>query len=220
MSITQHGAMVFIGWYTYDQAGAPTWYSMSSCPIQGNACTGDIYTISGGKSFVTPWDETAKVITKAGDGILAMVNDNTGVFNFTINGVSGSKSIVRSVFATGPTLPDPDFSDLWWSPGESGWGVALTQQHETIVAALFGYNETGDPVWYVASNCQISGTKCSGDLYRTADGINPFEKWNGDNLVLNQVGFVEFVFADSTNGVMNLFIDGRSGTKAITRLLF
>jgi hypothetical protein len=220
VSVTQHAAMVFISWYTYDQTGTPIWYTISSCPILVNACTGDIYEISGGKSFVTPWDDSAKVITKAGTGILSMLNEHTGVFSFTVNGLSGSKSITRSVFTTGSTLPDPDFSDLWWTPGESGWGVALTQQHETIFATLFGYDEAGDPIWYFASNCKVSGTSCSGDLYKTAGGINPFETWDGANLALSKVGFVEFAFADSTNGVMNLFIDGVSGTKVITRLLF
>jgi|GEM_PF-5941251 len=48
MSITQLDAMAFLAWYTYDSIGQPTWFVMSSCPLVGNGCTGDIYSVVGG----------------------------------------------------------------------------------------------------------------------------------------------------------------------------
>jgi hypothetical protein len=220
ISITQHAAMVFAAWFTYDQSGAPIWYVMSSCPILGNACTGDLYSVTGGKSFVNPWDGSAKIITKVGTGILAFTNENTGVFNYSINGVAGSKSITRQMFATGSTPPSPDYSDLWWNQNESGWGVALSQQYGTIFAAMFGYDSIGNPIWYVASDCQVSTKGCAGELYQVTGGTRPTIAWVKTGLVVTKVGFVDFVFSDSKNGTMNFFINGVAGTKAITRQLF
>ncbi|MDP4028637.1 MAG: fibronectin type III domain-containing protein [Gallionella sp.] len=220
MSVTQHGAMIFMGWYAYDASGASTWYVMPSCPILGNACTGEIYSVSGGSSFITPWDGSAKAVTPAGTGILTFNNANAGTFNYSMDGTSGLISIARQVFATGLTAPVPDFSDLWWNPDESGWGVSLTQQYGTIFAVAYGYDANGKPIWYVASDCRVDGNYCSGSLYQVKGGTVPTTTWDGTNLVVTTVGFIEFVFDDASNGTMNYFINGVAGTKVITRQLF
>lgn len=220
MSVTQHGAMIFMGWYAYDASGASIWYVMPSCPILGNACTGEIYSVSGGSSFVTPWDGSAKVVTPVGIGILTFNNANAGTFNYSMNGTSGLISIARQVFATGLTAPVPDFSDLWWNPDESGWGVSLTQQYGVIFAVVYGYDANGKPIWYVASDCRIDGNYCSGSLYQVKGGTVPTTAWDGTNLVVTTVGFIEFVFGDASNGTMNYFINGAAGTKVITRQSF
>ena len=220
MSIIQHDTTNFVGWFTYDASGAPTWYVMSSCPIIGNACSGDIYAVKRGTSFVTTWDASSfSLPIKVGTGILTFVNASTGVFNFSIDGVLSSKSITRQIFAAGSVLPATDYSDLWWNPSESGWGVSISQQYGTIFATMFGYDDTGKPIWYVASNCAVYGNSCSGELYQVASGTPPTTTWMGIGGV-SKVGFIELVFTDSANGSMNYFINGVPGSKAITRQLF
>ncbi|CAN5165613.1 hypothetical protein BH11PSE11_BH11PSE11_18100 [soil metagenome] len=220
VSVNQHGSTIFAAWFTYDQAGAPVWYVMSSCPILGNACTGDLYAVSGGTSLTSPWNASRKSVTKVGTGILTFANANTGVFNFSINGVPGSKFIVRQMFGSGTTAPTPDYSDLWWNPNESGWGVTLSQQYGVMFAAIFSFDAIGNPVWYVVSNCVVSEVGCSGDLYRVVGGSRPTIEWNGTNLAVDKVGFIDFLFSDSSNGRMNFFIDGLSNTKLIMRQSF
>jgi hypothetical protein len=220
MSVTQHGPMIFVAWYTYDPFGSPTWYVMSSCPILANACTGDIYAVTGGKSFVTPWQGSSIVETKVGVGILSFVNANTGVFNYSINGVTSLKYITRQVFTTGLVAPNPDYSDLWWNPAESGWGVSITQQYGTMFAVMFGYDFFGNPTWYYASNCVVYGNGCSGELYQASGGTMPTAIWDGTNLLETKVGIIEFVFLDGSNGIMNFFINGVPVTKLITRQSF
>lgn len=217
MSITQHAAMIFVGWFSYDTAGAATWYVMPSCPILGNACTGDIYAVSGGQAFVAAWDGSTKVVTKVGTGILVFSNANTGAFNFLINEVAGQKSITRHVFATGATPANPDYSDLWWNENESGWGVSITQQYGTIFATLFGYDSAGNPSWYIASDCRVFASGCGGDLYRVSGGSAATAAWNGSGLLVTKIGFVDFAFGSNTSGTMNFFIDGVAGSKAISR---
>lgn len=66
-----------------------------------------------------------------------------------------------------------DYSDLWWNPQESGWGVNIVQQGETAFVTLFVYGPDGRPTWYVASNTQVFAEDASGNpafrgmLYKT-----------------------------------------------------
>lgn len=218
MSLTQQGTTVFVAWYTYDSNGKPVWYVMSSCPVVSNSCTGDIYDVKGGTPLALPWNGSGKAVTKAGTGTLTFTDNDTGTFNYSVNGVSGTKNIARQVFATGTSQPTTDYSALWWNENESGWGVALTQQYETIFATLYSYDASGNPVWYVASSCPLSGNGCTGDLYQVTGGSAPTMAWSA-TLAVTKVGTVSFVLNDSCTGTMTYTINGVTTTKAITNQL-
>lgn len=218
MSLTQQGTTVFVAWYTYDPTGKPTWFVMSSCPVVGNGCTGDIYEVKGGTPLELPWNGSGKVVTKAGTGTLAFTDNDTGTFNYSVNGVSGTRNITRQMFATGTSQPTTDYSALWWNENESGWGVALTQQYETIFATLYSYDASGNPVWYVASSCPLSGSGCTGDLYQVSGGSAPTVAWSANPAVM-KIGTVSIALNDSCTGAMTYTINGVTTTKAITNQL-
>lgn len=67
------------------------------------------------------------------------------------------------------------FSDLWYSPQESGWGMNVVQQGEIAFITLFVYGRDGSPGWYVAPDAHVvsiaaaSGLpRFAGTLYRTS----------------------------------------------------
>jgi len=64
-----------------------------------------------------------------GLGTLTFDDANHGKFAFTLNGVSASKTIERQFFSNGTAQFSVDYTDLWWNQNESGWGIALTQDH-------------------------------------------------------------------------------------------
>ena len=109
---------------------------------------------------------------------------------------------------------------LWWNQDESGWGMSLTQSGSIVFVAWYTYDASGNPVWYVASNCAMSGNGCSGDLYQVTGGSMPTVTWNGANKVVATVGSVSFAFSDSSTGTMSYTINGVAGSKAITRQAF
>ena len=220
MSLTQRDSMAFLAWYTYDSIGQPTWFVISSCPLVGNGCTGDIYNVIGGTPLGVPWNGIGKVVTKAGTGTLAFSDNNTGTFNYSVNGVNGTKQVTRQMFATGSVQPSVDYSALWWNESESGWGVAITQQYGMIFATMYTYDASGKPVWYVASSCPLSGNNCSGDLYQVTGGSAPTVTWNDATKVVTKVGTVNFAFQNSSAGTLTYTINGVSGTKLISRQLF
>lgn len=46
-------------------------------------------------------------------------------------------------------VPDP--TGLWYVPTESGWGLSIQQQGDTLFVVLYVHDETSRPAWYVAS---------------------------------------------------------------------
>lgn len=223
MSITQHGNMIFAVPYTYDSTGQPTWFAMSSCPILTvGSCTGDIYEVTGGSSPAVSWNGAGKVVSSVGTGTLTFDDDNHGRFAYILNGVSGSKSIERQYFSNGTPQFAIDYTDLWWNAGESGWGVALTQDHGMIFAAWYAYNDKGEAIWFIASSCPLSsnhssGNGCSGDLYQVTGGSPLTATWDGSNKAITKVGSVTFIFFNANNGLMSYTLNGVAGNRTITR---
>ncbi len=43
-----------------------------------------------------------------------------------------------------------DYTDIWYNPAESGWGVNLVQGENVLFATFFVYDPARQPTWYVA----------------------------------------------------------------------
>jgi len=164
------------------------------------------------------------------NNVLSMVWN--GVVDFPGTSVRKTRQLVRLVLLLSFLLISPcsfpatyvidtsstaPITGLWWNSLESGWGVTLTQQYEIIFVTIFTYDANGLPIWYVASNCAISGKSCSGELYKINGGTIITSEWDGSARNVDTVGTISFTFTDDNTGTMNFTIDGVSGSKAITR---
>ena len=75
--------------------------------------------------------------------------------------------------ATVPVNIGSQYSDLWWNPQESGWGMNIVQQGETAFVTLFVYGPDDRPTWYVASDARVFAVDSFGNpafrgaLYKT-----------------------------------------------------
>lgn len=216
MALAQQRAVVFVTWYAYDEAGAPVWYVMSSCGVQGNACTGEIYRVRGGTPLVAPWSGAGREVTAVGTGRLEFSSNDAGTFRFNLGDRAGSRGIVRQVFGTGSTR----YSGLWWNAAEPGWGAALTQQGNVVFVTAYTYDAAANPTWLVASRCALAGAACTGDLYRVSGGAAPWLPWSAANVTVSRVGTLALAFSDADNATMSYTIDGASGSRAITRQRF
>ena len=119
----------------------------------------------------------------------------------------------------GTATPAVDYSDLWWNPTESGWGMAMAHQSGNIFLAWYVYDGAGQPVWYVASNCVVSGSSCSGTLYKTTGP--PFgPTFTSSQVQVSTAGSVIVSFIDANNAVLSYTVNGVTATKTVTRQLF
>jgi hypothetical protein len=112
-----------------------------------------------------------------------------------------------------------NFSDLWYNPSESGWGVNLIQQYDTIFATLFVYGADNRTRWYVAPALRQAATPAnfSGDLFETNG------PWFGGTFTQGavsnrRVGTMIFTaLVSGTAGTVSYSVDGVSVTKNIQR---
>lgn len=105
MAVARQNNMNFATLYTYDASGKPTWYVASSCPMVGNGCSGALYSVTGGSPLTSAWSGGNLTVTDVGTLNLAFTDVNNGSMNFTLKGVSGSKTIAKQVFASPPAAP-------------------------------------------------------------------------------------------------------------------
>lgn len=60
-----------------------------------------------------------------------------------------------------------DYTDIWYVPAESGWGVNLIQNQDVIFATFFVYGTSNQPTWFVAILDEDNNGNFSGNLYTT-----------------------------------------------------
>jgi len=221
----QRRNILFAAWYTYDGSGKPKWYVASSCAMPSGVtgtsgtCTGDLYEVGGPVFFGAPFDPSRAQATKAGTLQVAFTDADHASMTYTVAGPARTVPTTRQAFPTSTVPPAVDFTDLWYNPGESGWGMAMSHQFGIIFLAWFVYDASGAPVWYVASDCTVSGNGCSGALYRTT---GPAFGPSFDPAAVHafQVGTVNVTFSDANHALLSYTVDGVTGSKVVTRQTF
>jgi hypothetical protein len=174
----------------------------------------------GGKPLTQDWNGTTTSATKVGTVTLSFSDNDNGALRFEINGASGVKPITRQIFAAPAGDPTSGYSDLWWNPNESGWGAAITQESAIAFVTIFTYDAAGKPTWYVASNCAMGGTACSGGLYQAISGAAPTQPWSTAHIAVTQVGSVSIGFSGSGDAIAQFTVNGSAAFKAVTRQQF
>lgn len=118
--------------------------------------------------------------------------------------------------------PTTDFSDLWFNPNESGWGVNLIQQNEIIFVTMFVYASNGQPTWFVGPATAYTGlsngiASFTGPLYATNGPYFGAATFDPNAVSNRQVGAVSFAAGQVSSGAISYTVDGVSVTKSIQR---
>jgi hypothetical protein len=223
---TQRRNVLFAAWYTYDDTGKPKWYVADSCAMPPGVtgtvgtCTGTLYEVTGPPFFGTAFQAAPVRGVPTGSLQVAFSDANHASMSYTAAGQSRTVSITRQIFRASGAPPAIDYTDLWYQPSASGWGLAVSHQFGTMFLAWFVYEAQGKPTWYVVSNCEVSGNGCTGTVYRTSGP--PFGPTFDPNAVHGDpVGNANLGFTDSNNGFLTFSVQGAgAGTWAITRQTF
>ncbi len=234
ISLNHQGDTVFAALFTYSDAGTPMWLVMSSGPKQadGRTFAGTLHRMRGPAFDAVPFTPLgAADMTAVGNLSITFESATSATLTYAMNGVTVTKRIVPQVFGgaaatctatTGSRAALTNYQDLWWNPAESGWGLTLTHQADTLFAALFTYDRSGNDLWLVMTQ----GTKQAdgswrGDLYRTRGpsfNAQPFTPLAAADVT--KVGEMRLAFSDGATGTLVFSVDGKSVTKAISRQVF
>src|SRR5262249_19920827 len=131
------------------------------------SCTGALYQVTGPTFFGTTFNPSLVNVASEGSLTLTFQNANAGSMTYSLNGSARNVSIVREPIAQGTLAAAVDYTDLWYNPKESGWGMAMAQQNTNVFLAWYVYDTDGAPIWVVAPNCVLNGSSCAGTLYST-----------------------------------------------------
>jgi hypothetical protein len=122
------------------------------------------------------------------------------------------------------TTYSTDFTDLWYNApaeSESGWGVNLIQQYDTMFATLFVYGTDNTPRWFVASDIEPSPAGSqnvfTGQLFQTNGSSYTATTFDPNARTNLFVGTITFTFDSATTGTLQYVINGIAVTKRIVR---
>jgi len=101
MSIDHQGDILFAVWFTYDASGNAAWFVVSRAEKTGpGVYSGPMYQTKG-PAFNSPdWNPAAMTSSLVGTATLSFADSANGTFAYTVNGVSGSKTITREIFSS------------------------------------------------------------------------------------------------------------------------
>jgi lysyl endopeptidase len=183
-------------------------------------------------AFTTGSQDTVSTLLDAAGGALEANDDaefgdvNTGITRRLEPGTYHYSVAHWTPGATGPygvTLRadnvDANYTALWWNAQESGWGLNVNHQGNTLFATLFTYDLDGTPLWLVMSNgARGPDGAFEGVLFRTtgpAFNAQPWGAFSG-----TPVGTLRLAFAGPESATLTYSYLGTTVTKAITRQTF
>ena len=67
-----------------------------------------------------------------------------------------------------------NYSDIWWNPNESGWGLTLADHGTQLFGVWYTYAPNGRPTWYVIPGGTFTQGKrfFSADVYQTTGNLS------------------------------------------------
>lgn len=125
-----------------------------------------------------------------------------------------------------------NFSDIWWNPAESGWGLTIADHESNIFAVWYTYGADGRPIWFTMPGGQfagpdrstVAGRTFSGDVFVTRGPAYTQATFNPAAVVATKVGTATLVFSPNGDGDatarFSYSVNGIVGTKVIERQPF
>jgi hypothetical protein len=223
---------VFGTLFTYDASGNPMWLVLSGGQKQTDGTfTGTLFRTTGPPFDANPFTPIGPSnVTTVGTMSVGFAGD-TAFLRYSVDGIGVNKVIRRQVFGahaaacrsvTASRTSLTNYTDLWWNPNESGWGINVAQQGDVIFATLFTYDAAGRGMWYVLSGApRQSDGSFAGDLFRTtgpAFNAAPWTPIGASNVT--RVGTMQLRFANGESGTLTYSVNGTTVQKSIVRQVF
>ncbi|MDE2210773.1 MAG: hypothetical protein KGJ99_13690 [Betaproteobacteria bacterium] len=233
INFAHQGDIIFATWFTYDTTGKAWWLSMTATKTAPGVYAGTLYQTHGPAFNAMPFDPTKVTRMAVGSASLTFTDANDALFAYTVNGVAQSKTLTREVF--GASVPvctfgetssltlATNYQDLWWAApagSESGWGINLTEQSNTIFGTWFTYDVDGTPMWLSVTATGTAPVTYTGTLYRTTGPPFDAVPFDPARVTRTAVGTATFTFSDGANGTFAYTVNGVSQVKTITREVF
>jgi hypothetical protein len=212
------------------QPASPRVHDMVEVLVDGAAIGQDWATSPGPEVAMAGNKITVTLPLTGGNGIPANLDWALGAFpagsyqvevvrRSTAGTVSSVAQASFTVAARTGNAPRTNYSDLYYNPSESGWGINI-QQHpsDKIFATWFVYGLDNRPIWYVIPDgAWTSDRDYTGKVYRTRGPFFQDPVWTPGLVSVIEVGTAKLSFTKYNAVVVSYTIDGVGGQKAAMR---
>ncbi|MGE5168830.1 MAG: hypothetical protein ACM3JC_00520 [Rudaea sp.] len=130
-------------------------------------------------------------------------------------------SMMLLASAAPATTATVNYTDLWWNPAESGWGVNMTQQATTLYMTFYVYDRDATPMW-ISALLRKTGESPNGQPIFTGDTYLSTGPWFGGPFTtppfqIARAGSITFTPNDAVSGTLTYDVNGTRVTKSIQR---
>jgi alpha-tubulin suppressor-like RCC1 family protein len=138
---------------------------------------------------------------------------------------AGLVTMPLSGMGTSSSIP-VNYSDMWWNPAESGWGLTVSDHETALFAVWYTYESSGRPTWFVIPEGRFSADRrvWDGTIYSTTGPCYRDATFDPRLVRTTRVGTATLDFAptDLPSGWARFSgsMGGRTWSRAITRLPF
>jgi hypothetical protein len=225
------GSAVVPVWYSYDADGEPTWFLVPSAAQADGSYAGDVLKFSG-VPLAQIAGQAADPHAVYGRATTRFEGDKRLVFTYTVGGQTQSKTLTRFDFggnrdlvcrasASASRASASNYSDIWWNPASSGWGLNFQHLGDQLFLTWYTYDTDGEAIFYNGSTTRQTDGSFRGELRRVRNGT-PLLQIAGTPATPGSdvIGTVALRFADGENASFDYSIGGVSQSKAITRMRF
>lgn len=232
LTIAHQGDVLFPNWFTFDADGKPLWLGMIAGArlATDGSYSGAIYRLRGVPFNLINGSQAFTTAPIVGQGKLTFSATNRLTFEYTVGTVNQTK-ILEPLFFRQATVCEfapstnlasaSNFTDVWNTTSEPGWGIYLGHQRDTLFGLWYTYDSTGRDQWLTATAIDPSGGNVfAGDLRRLTG--TPFSSINGSQAFLTApvVGSVSFAFVNGAQATMTYTLEGVTQTKVLSRYVF
>ncbi len=132
----------------------------------------------------------------------------------------GAMLLCSNVFAASTT----NMVDQWGVASESGWGLSIQQQDDTLFINMFVYDQAGQPTWFIGAvtpgiPAAAGHMTFTGDWFKV-NGTFYGSPWNAAAAQINKVGTIVFDADSVTTANLSYSVNGVTVNKRVERELW
>lgn len=127
---------------------------------------------------------------------------------------------------TAASAAPANYSDIWWNPLESGWGLTIADHQTQMFVVWYTYRQDGAGTWFVMPGGTFSEGKrlFTGDAYTTTGPAYTNATFNSNQVVATKAGTISLDFAPpglaAGTALFSYSIGGVTRSKQIERQVF
>lgn len=200
---------------TQSDPGAPIFWPLSGTSMAAPHVTGTIALMLAANPELTIAQIHDILVTTARPFAAGTECAQSGVCGSGI--VDAGAAVAAAAAFVGLTW---NYSDHWYNPAESGWGIQVTSQGNDQFVTWYTYGSDGYPLWFTMQLTRQWQDIFSGDIYESS-GV-PFYELHGQqaDTSIGNVGSATLFFYSLTKGLLIYTIGGVSTVKPIQRLQY